>query len=60
MLPLYWFNRDKNHGVYLSGTIKWLALRNYFYSDYEFDNVSKINVEQYVIVSLDLSTESYT
>jgi F-box interacting protein len=60
VLPLYWFNRDKNHGVYLSGTINWLALRNYFYSDYEFDNVSKITVEQYVIVSLDLSTESYT
>jgi len=60
VLPLYWFNRGKNHGVYLSGTINWLALRNYFYSDYEFDNVSKITVEQYVIVSLDLSTESYT
>ncbi|KEH34308.1 F-box protein interaction domain protein [Medicago truncatula] len=60
VLPLYWFHRDKSQGVYLSGTINWLALRNYFYSDYEFDNVSKITVEQYVIVSLDLSTESYT
>jgi len=60
VLPLYWFGHDKNQGVYLSGTINRLALHNYFYSDYEFDNVSKITVEQYVIVSLDLSTESYT
>jgi F-box interacting protein len=60
VLPLYWFIHDKNQGVYLSGTINWLALRDYFYSDYEFDNVSKITVEQYVIISLDLSTESYT
>jgi len=60
VLPLYWFNEDKNHGIYLSGTIKWLALHNYFYYNYEFDNVSKITILQYVIVSLDLSTESYT
>ncbi|AES87605.1 putative F-box domain-containing protein [Medicago truncatula] len=60
VLPLYWFKREKNNGVYLSGTINWMTLRDYFYSDYEIGNVSSITVEQYVIVSLDLSTESYT
>ncbi|GAU20754.1 hypothetical protein TSUD_239480 [Trifolium subterraneum] len=60
VIPLYWFHRGKNNGVYLSGTINWLALSNYFFSNYDFGNHSMITVEQYVIVSLDLSTESYS
>ncbi|CAJ2655816.1 unnamed protein product [Trifolium pratense] len=65
VLPLYWSDYDNNsnvynNGVYLSGTINWLALRNYFGSYYEPDWFKGVTVEQYVIVSLDLSTESYT
>ena len=31
VIPLYWFNRFSNNGVYLSGgTINWLAIRDYF------------------------------
>lgn len=44
------FASRHNNGVYLSGTITWLALRNYY----------NVNIEKYVIVSLDLSTETYT
>jgi F-box interacting protein len=60
VLPLYWFRGNKNNGVYLSGTINWLALRNYFRPRYGFGWFKGVTVEQYVIVSLDLSTESYT
>jgi F-box interacting protein len=60
VLPLYWFRGNKNNGVYLSGTINWLALRNYFHSSYDVGWFKGVTVEQYVIVSLDLSTESYT
>jgi F-box interacting protein len=60
VLPLYWSDRNKNNGVYLSGTINWLALRNYSWTNFSSDWFKGVTVEQYVIVSLDLSTESYT
>ncbi|XP_058759040.1 F-box/kelch-repeat protein At3g23880-like [Vicia villosa] len=43
-----------NEGVYVSGTINWLAIRNVI--DYKWKD---INIEQFVIVSLDLGTETY-
>ncbi|GAU28171.1 hypothetical protein TSUD_313300 [Trifolium subterraneum] len=48
------YSRVSNH---LNGTINWLAINNYFYSFYEYESITR--VEQFVIVSLDLSTETY-
>jgi hypothetical protein len=42
-------------GVYLSDTLNWLAIRN----DFHYDNSKSITVEPYVIVSLNLGTETY-
>jgi F-box interacting protein len=42
-----------NDGVYVSGTINWLAIRNT--TKYEWND----SIEQFVIVSLDLATETY-
>jgi F-box interacting protein len=51
-LPVYWSHPSKNNGVHLNGTINWLAFRN---------NInSSVPVDKYVILSLDLSTETYT
>ncbi|AES87360.1 F-box protein interaction domain protein [Medicago truncatula] len=56
MLPLYWYQPNNNcTRVHLNGTINWLAVRNYF-DKY----LNGITVVEYVIVSLDLSTESHT
>ncbi|KEH22597.1 F-box protein interaction domain protein [Medicago truncatula] len=44
---------SKNEGVYLSGTVNWFALRSK--SSYNKD----ITVEQFMIISLDLGTETY-
>jgi F-box interacting protein len=58
LLPLYWFQPYNNSTcVNLNGTIyiNWLALRNY-YEIY----LNGITVDEYVIVSFDLSTESHT
>ncbi|PNX75445.1 F-box protein, partial [Trifolium pratense] len=44
-----------DEGVYLSGTLNWLAIHNYD-SAYDFKDIT---VEQFVIVSLDLGTETY-
>jgi len=57
MLPLDRFN---NHGVYLSGTINWLALRDHSVSDLFHWNDRCTTVKQCVILSLDLSSEKYT
>ncbi|MCI00298.1 F-box protein [Trifolium medium] len=54
--PLIPVNRN-NNGVHLSGTVNWLALSNYHYSFYPYKHITY--VEQFVIVSLDLSTETY-
>ncbi|AES80285.2 F-box/kelch-repeat protein At3g23880 [Medicago truncatula] len=45
-----------NH-VYLSGTINWLAIHDEYW--YNVSNVKDITVDQFVIVSLDLGTETY-
>ncbi|AES75691.1 putative F-box domain-containing protein [Medicago truncatula] len=50
-------NRN-NNGVHLSGKINWLVIRNYFCASYHYECMNY--VEQFVIVSLDLSTETYT
>jgi len=35
VIPLYWFHNFSNNVVYLSGdTINWLAVHNYFGSDF--------------------------
>lgn len=47
----YW-----NAGVYLSGTLNWLAIHNDIHYNIKDKNIT---VEQFVIVSLDLGTETY-
>ncbi|CAK8541084.1 unnamed protein product [Lathyrus sativus] len=63
-LPLFrCYNNSTNNGVYLSGTMNWMALRDYFCysSNYSFcSNDGSIDLDQFVIVSLDLSNETYT
>ncbi|CAK8563500.1 unnamed protein product [Lathyrus sativus] len=54
VIPLYWFDVCNNKDVYLNGTINWLAYCNH--QDFNLVGV----IENYVILSLDLSTESYT
>ncbi|KAK2446178.1 F-box/kelch-repeat protein [Trifolium repens] len=59
VIPLDWPN---NHHIgananHLNGTINWLAINKYFDSFYEYKHIT--HVEQFVIVSLDLSTETY-
>ncbi|RHN46972.1 putative F-box associated interaction domain-containing protein [Medicago truncatula] len=48
------YERDVNCGVYLSRTLNWLAIHNHlnYYS-------KDITIEQFVILSLDLGTETY-
>ncbi|XP_058733921.1 F-box/kelch-repeat protein At3g23880-like [Vicia villosa] len=53
VIPLYWFDGCNNKDVYLNGTINWLSNCNH---DFYLMGV----IENYVILSLDLSTESYT
>ncbi|XP_058739567.1 F-box/kelch-repeat protein At3g23880-like [Vicia villosa] len=43
-----------NSGVYISSTINWLAIRNK--SQYDWNDIT---IEQFVIVSLNLGTETY-
>ncbi|GAU25543.1 hypothetical protein TSUD_259770 [Trifolium subterraneum] len=54
VLPLHclFYNDNKIYSVHLNGTINWIALRNYINSDVTFDG--------FVILSLDLSSETYT
>jgi F-box interacting protein len=58
VIPLHLDNPIPEHyrnvGVYLSGTLNWLAIHNEFH--YNFKNIT---VQQLVIVSLDLETETY-
>jgi F-box interacting protein len=61
VVPLYWFDRFINNGVHLNGTINWLALHGYSCSNDGFCSRERsFTVEHFVIVSLDLSTETYT
>ena len=43
-----------NDGVYVSGSINWLAIQNKI--EYEWNDIS---IDQFLIVSLDLTTETY-
>ncbi|XP_027188925.2 F-box protein CPR1-like [Cicer arietinum] len=45
-----------NDGAYVSGTVNWLAIRNV--CPYNFD-LDLVTIDQFVIISLDLSTETY-
>jgi hypothetical protein len=47
----YWHN-----GVYFSDTLNWLAIHNHNDINYDYRN---LRIEQFVIVSLDLGTETY-
>ncbi|MCI09898.1 F-box protein, partial [Trifolium medium] len=61
VLPLNWSTRSNNCGVHLNGTINWLALWDYFCSNYDFcSKDSSVTVDQFVILSLDISIETYT
>ncbi|CAI8610425.1 unnamed protein product [Vicia faba] len=53
VIPLHWFDARNNKDVYFNGTINWLAYCNH---DFYLRGIP----ENYVILSLDLSTESYT
>ncbi|XP_058754649.1 F-box/kelch-repeat protein At3g23880-like [Vicia villosa] len=44
-------------GVYFKSTINWMAYQNNLL--YDCDNIKDISVEQFVVVSLDLRTETY-
>ncbi|GAU40144.1 hypothetical protein TSUD_163140 [Trifolium subterraneum] len=59
LIPIACIRTDRsNAGVYLSGNVNWLALHKYVYHDYFYQYIT--SVQQFVIVSLDLSTETYT
>ncbi|PNX86685.1 F-box protein [Trifolium pratense] len=49
-------NNNKNDGVHLNGTINWIAVRD----DININGSVSLTVDQFVILSLDLSTETYT
>jgi F-box interacting protein len=49
-----WGDYCPDNGVYLSGTLNWLAIHNNL--DYDFEDIT---VGQFVIVSLDWRTETY-
>ncbi|WJX76255.1 hypothetical protein P8452_59695 [Trifolium repens] len=57
-LPFRYSNPGVNDVVYLNGSLNWLALRDSFRSigAYGWKN---INVKEFVIISLDLGTETY-
>jgi len=49
-----------NGGVYVSNSLVWFALRNKGYDAYDqWDNLNP-TIDQFVIISLDLGTETYT
>ncbi|KAK2414067.1 F-box/kelch-repeat protein [Trifolium repens] len=48
-----------NEGVYLSGTVNWFAIRSNLSFGYYLVERNNITVDQFVIISLDLSTETY-
>lgn len=54
VIPVY-----KSNGVLLNGIINWLALRDYSNSGYFDLDHRFIADEDYVIISLDLSTDTY-
>ncbi|XP_058761281.1 F-box/kelch-repeat protein At3g23880-like [Vicia villosa] len=58
---IYASNTERiNNGLHLNGTVNWLALPKYIKPFYRYDCKSIANAQQFVIVSLDLSTETCT
>ncbi|KEH23644.1 putative F-box domain-containing protein [Medicago truncatula] len=58
LLPFWHTHPGVNDGVYLNGTFNWLALRSEFRPHlYDWKNT---DVKDFVIVSFDLGTETYT
>ncbi|CAL5192165.1 unnamed protein product [Lathyrus oleraceus] len=55
---IYHQTKRINNGVHLNGTVNWLALPNHIQSCYKYDWKSIANAQQFVIVSLDLSSET--
>ena len=54
------FEKFNHTGVFLNGTLNWLAIHNDIpITGYPYRAVEFITVEQIVIVSLDLGTETY-
>ncbi|XP_058741764.1 F-box/kelch-repeat protein At3g23880-like [Vicia villosa] len=49
-----------NNGLHLNGTVNWLALPKYIKPSSKYDWKSIDNAQQFVIVSLDLSSETCT
>ncbi|GAU49206.1 hypothetical protein TSUD_260560 [Trifolium subterraneum] len=61
VLPIYCLlDRSKNDGVHLNGTINWIAFCDDININSNFTVDSNVTVDQFVILSLDLSTETYT
>lgn len=54
VIPLNWVD---SNGVHVSGTLNWLAIHKYFHPFYKDTYINR--VEQFVIISLDLSGETY-
>jgi hypothetical protein len=58
--PLDWLDNNinsVNYGVHLNGTINWLVIHNYRFQVYYYKSISHVN--EFVILALDLSTETY-
>jgi F-box interacting protein len=56
--PLAYYKFKRTKPVHLSGSVNWLAIHNYFDGDYKYDR-NNIAIAQFVIISLDLGTETY-
>jgi hypothetical protein len=56
--PKFYEHIGIKHGVYVCGTLNWLAIQNKFQYDYQID-WKLITINQFMIISLDLSTETY-
>jgi len=56
--PRFYKHVGNKHGLYVCGTLNWLAIQNKFQYDYQID-WKLITIGQFMIISLDLSTETY-
>ncbi|CAL5192172.1 unnamed protein product [Lathyrus oleraceus] len=57
---IYTLTKLINNGVHLNGTVNWLALPNYVKPSCNYDRKSIAKAQQFVIISLDLSSETCT
>lgn len=57
-LPFRYSDPGVNDGVYLNGSLNWLALRDSFHSNGVY-GWKRVDADEFVIVSLDLGTETY-